>query len=69
VVVVATTGLGKGIWFRGRQGICGLRMRDGICVESASMLCELFSSYLRVMTRSERMPILIGEWSRREQTA
>ena len=61
VVIAATMGVEKGIWFRVRQGIRGLLVRDERGVESAYMLCEPASHYFQVMTRSERMPVLVGE--------
>jgi hypothetical protein len=61
VVIAATMGLEKGIWFRCREGIRGLLVRDEHGVESAYMLCEPASHYFHVMTRSERMPVLVGE--------
>jgi hypothetical protein len=61
VVIPATMGLEKGVWFRVREGIRGLLVRDERGAEAAYMLCEPASHYFRVMTRSERMPVLIGE--------
>jgi hypothetical protein len=54
-------GLEQGIWFRVRQGIRGLLVRDEHGVEAAYMLCEPASHYFGVMTRSERMPVLVGD--------
>jgi hypothetical protein len=61
VVIPATMGYEKGIWFRIRQGIQGLLVRDEKGFEAAYMLCEPASHYYGVMTRAERMPVLIGE--------
>jgi hypothetical protein len=61
VVIAADMGLEKGIWFRTRQGIHGLLVRDEYGIESTYMLCEPASHYFQVMTRSNRMPVLIGE--------
>jgi hypothetical protein len=61
VVIAASMGLEKGIWFRARQGIHGLLVRDEYGIESAYMLCEPATHYFQVMTRSDRMPVLIGE--------
>jgi hypothetical protein len=36
-------------------------VRDEKGVESAYMLCEPASHYYKVMTRSDRMPVLVGE--------
>ena len=63
VMIAATMGLEKGIWFRVRDGIRSLLVRDEHGVESAYMLCEPATHYYQVMTRSERMPVLIGERS------
>jgi hypothetical protein len=54
-------GFEKGIWFRIRQGIQGLLVCDEKGVEAAYMLCEPASHFFQVMTRAERMPVLIGE--------
>jgi hypothetical protein len=51
----------KGIWYRIRQGIQGLLVRDEKGVEVAYMLYEPASHYFGVMTHAERMPVLIGE--------
>ena len=61
VVIAASIGLEKGIWFRAREGIKGLLVRDEKGIEAAYMLCELASAYFRVMTRSDRMPVLVGD--------
>src|SRR5689334_19479191 len=51
----------KGIGFRIRQGIRGLLLSDEHCEDVAYMICEPASHYYKVMTRSKRMPVLIGE--------
>ena len=61
VVIAATMGLEKGVWFRVREGVRGLLVRDERGVETAYMICEPSSHYFQVMTRSQRMPVLIGE--------
>jgi hypothetical protein len=61
VTIAATMGFEKGIWFRIREGIQGLLVRDERGVETAYIVCELASHYFHVMTRSARMPVLIGE--------
>jgi hypothetical protein len=50
VTVAASMGLEHGIWFRVRQGIRGLLVRDEHGVEAAYMLCEPASHYFAVMT-------------------
>jgi hypothetical protein len=61
VVIPATLGLENGVWFAVRQGVRGLLVHDEGGVPVAYMLCEPASHYYRVMTRSERMPVLVGE--------
>jgi hypothetical protein len=61
VVIAATIGFEKGIWFRVREGIRGLLVRDERGIESAYMMCEPASHYFQVMTRSTRMSVLFGE--------
>jgi hypothetical protein len=61
VVIPASFGLERGIWFRIREGIRGLLARDEHGREAVYMLCEPASHYFAVMTRSSRMPVLIGE--------
>jgi hypothetical protein len=61
VVIAVTMGFDKGNWFRIREGIRGLLVRDEGGVESVYMMCEPSSHYYQVMTRSQRMPGLIGE--------
>lgn len=50
----------KGVWYRVRQGMRGILVPgpDGPCVY---MICEPATRYYRVMTKSERMPVLIDE--------
>ena len=60
VEIPASLGLDGGVWYRIRQGIRGL------IVETPSetavyVIVEPASHYYRVMTRRERMPVLIGE--------
>jgi len=61
VEIPATLGLERGVWFRIRQGIRGLVVADEHGEEIVYMVCEPASHYYRVMTRSDRMPVLIGE--------
>lgn len=60
VVIPATAGIRKGVWFPIRQGIRGLIAEAGGAA-AAYMLVEPSTHYFKVMTRSERMPVLIGE--------
>jgi hypothetical protein len=43
------------------QGVRGLLVRDEKGEPVVYVLCEPATRYYRVMTRSERMPVLIGE--------
>jgi hypothetical protein len=47
--------------FRAREGIKGLLVRDEKGIEAAYMLIEPASGYFRTMTRSDRMPVLVGD--------
>jgi hypothetical protein len=61
VDIPATLGLERGIWFPIRQGIRGLLVPDERGAAVAYMLCRPSTHYYRIMTRSDRMPILIDE--------
>ena len=56
VEVRAAAGLDGGIWYRIRQGIRGL-----VVGREAYLIVEPASHYYQVMTRREKMPVLIGE--------
>lgn len=60
VEIPAVAGLQNGVWFRIRQGVRGLIV-EADEVRAAYMLVEPASYYYKIMTRSERMPVLIGE--------
>jgi hypothetical protein len=61
VDIPATLALERGIWYRVRQGIRGLLVPDERGIAVAYMICEPATHYYQVMTRSERMPVLIQE--------
>jgi hypothetical protein len=62
VVVPATMGLDKGVWYRIWQGIRGLVAHDERGCPRVYLICEPSSHYYQVMTRgSTWMPALIGE--------
>lgn len=61
VQIHATMGFEKGVWFRIRQGIQGILVKNEHKQNVAYMLCEQSSHYFHVMTRSTRMPVLIDE--------
>ena len=54
-------GLESGVWFKITQGIRGLLVHDETGTPTVYMICETSTRYYRVMTRCERMPVLIGE--------
>ena len=61
VEIPATFALERGVWYRVRQGIRGLLVPDERGIAVVYMICEPPSHYYRVMTRSNRMPVLIDE--------
>jgi len=61
VVIPATLGLDGGIWYRIRQGVQGLVVRNQEEEPIVYMLVETASHYYEVMTRAKRMPVLLGE--------
>jgi hypothetical protein len=61
VDIPATLGMDHGVWYRIRQGIRGLLVPDERGSAVCYMICEPASHYYQVMTRSDRMPVLIEE--------
>jgi hypothetical protein len=61
VVVPATMGLENGVWFRIRQGIRGVLVCDEKGEAVVYLMVEPASHYYKTMTKSVRMPVLIGE--------
>lgn len=61
VVIPATYGLEKGVWFKITEGIRGLTVPGPDGGPRAYMICEPPTRYYRVMTRSDRMPWLVDE--------
>lgn len=61
VKIPANLGLDKGVWYRIREGIRGLLVQDENDEPVVYMICEPATRYYRVMTRSDRMPMLIDE--------
>ena len=62
VVIPATMGLDKGVWYRIRQGIRGLLTHDEHGQPRVYVICEPASHYYKIMTRGgDWMPALIGE--------
>jgi hypothetical protein len=61
VEIAATLGLERGRWYRIRQGIRGLLVPDERGLAVVYMLCEPSSHYYKIMTGSDRMPVLIDQ--------
>jgi hypothetical protein len=61
VEIPANFGLEKGIWFQVTEGMKGVIVRDESRHEHVYMLTEAASHYYEVMTRHDRMPVLIGQ--------
>ncbi len=61
VVIPATMGLDRGVWFRVREGVRGVVVRDERGQPVVYVLVEPASHYYQVMTRSGWMPALVGE--------
>ena len=60
VEIPAALGLENGVWYRVHRGVKGI-LAEVNHVVAAYVLVEPASYYYRIMTRSERMPLLIGE--------
>jgi hypothetical protein len=61
VVIPASMGLDRGVWFHIREGIRGVVVRDEQHRPVVYVLVEAATHYYQVMTRSSWMPALIGE--------
>jgi hypothetical protein len=61
VDIPANFGLEKGVWFGVREGARGLLVRDEAGQPCVYMICAPATRYYRVMTRSERMPLLMDQ--------
>lgn len=61
VDIPVTLALDRGVWYRVRQGFRGLLVPDERGLAVAYVICQPPTHYYRVMTRSDRMPLLIGE--------
>ncbi len=61
VVIPTTLGLDRGVWFRVREGIRGVVVRDEYGRPVVYALVEPATHYYKIMTRSEWMPALVGE--------
>jgi hypothetical protein len=60
VEIPATFGYEKGVWFVIQGAIRGLLVRDEDGCPHVYMLTEPASHYYKIMTRSDRMPVLVG---------
>lgn len=54
--IVATLALERGVWYQIREGIQAVVVQNHVY-----MLTEPASHYYRIMTRNNRMPVLIGQ--------
>lgn len=61
VVVPASFALMNGVWFKVKQGMRGLLVRDREGHPVVFILCEPATRYYEVMTRAKWMPTLIDE--------
>jgi hypothetical protein len=61
VVIPADFGLEKGVWFQITEGMEGLLVEDEQHKPRVYMLTQAASHYYEVMTRHDRMPILVGQ--------
>jgi len=61
VRILANLALANGVWYPVRQGIQGILVRDQNQVPHVYVVCKEPSRYYRVMTRTDRQPILIEE--------
>jgi hypothetical protein len=61
VEIPASFGWDKGVWYRIKEGIQGILVRNEADQPIVYILTEPASHYYQVMTRNSRMPILCGE--------
>jgi hypothetical protein len=61
VDIPANFGWDKGVWYRIKEGIRGILVRDESDNQIVYVLTEPASHYYQVMTRNTRMPVLCGE--------
>ena len=59
VKIPAILGCERGVWFAVKQGIRGILVPDERGIAVCYMLCEPSSHYFRIMTRSDRMPVMV----------
>jgi hypothetical protein len=61
VEIPACFGKERGVWYQITEGIRGLVMRDEQGRPHAYLLSQPSTHYYQIMTRHERMPVLIGQ--------
>ena len=61
VLIPASLGLDRGVWYSVREGVRGVVVRDEEGSPVAYVLVEPSTHYYQVMTRSEWMPSLVRE--------
>lgn len=61
VQIPALFGLDSGIWYHIQEGMKGILVRDEHGRPHVYMLTQPASHYYQVMTRNQRMPVMIGE--------
>jgi hypothetical protein len=61
VVIPATMGVARGVWFPVRAGVRGIVVHDERGQPVAYVLVEPSTHYYKIMTRSGWMPALVGE--------
>jgi hypothetical protein len=61
VDIPCSFGLEKGVWFQITEGIRGVLVRDEAEAPHVYMLTEAASHYYQIMTRHDRMPLLIDQ--------
>lgn len=61
VEIHAMLGFERGIWFLVNEGIKGVMVKDERGQDRVYMLTQPASHYYHVMTRSLRMPVMVGE--------
>ena len=61
VDIPASLGLEKGVWFQIAEGIRGILVEDERGLPHVYMLTQPASHYYQVMTRHDRMPVLLGQ--------
>lgn len=61
VEVPAAYALMNGVWYMVKQDVRGLLVRTRTGEPVVYLMCEPSTRYYQIMTRSEWMPVLIGE--------